>query len=653
MADEIEQPVRDLYFGRDDAEEDFTNGLLRKGFQRTLAYDAALEGRKSLVIGRKGAGKSAIWAQLARGGVHPGPTAPIAPDETAGDEIRRFDLQGLMSDTAKSLIWRYLFAVQAARHVVTHALHGHGHTLRLPATVRALRDFLKENGEDAEARLADRLKQGSSRLQSATLSLKMFGFEIGLQTGQPGQTDGAPEPAPSEGASAMRQLEALEAGVTAALDTLGCAAHGHPPLLVLVDQLENVWRDDADSHALVTGLLLAMKHAARTYDSAVRCVLFIRSDIYDALNFVDGDKFRSDEMRITWTEGALRELALARAAASLGREDLSHDELWGSVFPRVVRGEQTADYLTARCLPRPRDVIQFLNICRDTAWERGHPTVRESDVLAATKRFSLWKLEDLAREYNVGFPFLREVFGLFEYGAHYVHREDLEARFTEIRPALHETYAAYTETLNARAVIQSLFAIGFLGVRRGDGVAYAGSTSLPVQPYEDELHVHPCFRPALHCTGETAPSTRLRHDSGVPVGASPQHARSTLLRSVAASDVGFSRNHDERWRDEMENVGLRLLRHLARSGLPGGARHDVATALTTTLIAADRTMNNSAGDAEAALRTAIDLLLTLATRLTADGHGTEPVTLRLSDEARILEGLLGGSVGRAGSDSLG
>ncbi|MER7983916.1 hypothetical protein [Streptomyces sp. NPDC095817] len=647
MGDQLDRPVRDLFFGRDDAEHDFADGLLRQGFQRTLAYEAALDGRKALVIGRKGSGKSAICAQLAHGGVHPGPTAPIAPDDAAGDEIRRFDLQGLTSDTAKSLIWRYLFAVHAARHVVAHASDGHGRSLRKPAAVRALRDFLKVNGEETEARLTDRLKRGTSRLQSATLSLKMFGVEAGLQTGPAG--DGESEFTPSEGARAMRQLEALEAGVTAALDTLGCAVLGHPPLLVLVDQLEYVWRADADSHALVTGLLLATKHVARTYGSAVRCVLFVRSDIYDALNFVDGDKFRSDEMHITWTNPALRELALARASASLRRE-LTHDELWGGIFPRAVRGEPTADYLTARCLPRPRDAIQFLNLCRDTAWERGHPTVRESDVLAATKRFSEWKLEDLAREYNVGFPFLREVFGLFEHGEHQVRRQDLETRFSAIHAALHDSYADYTEALNARVVIQALFAIGFLGVRRQDSVAYAGSTSLPVQPYEDEFHVHPCFRPALHCTeGVTEPLD----DATVLVGTSSRHARERLLRATAASDIGFSRNRDARWIDEMDSIGTRLLRHLARSGLPSATRREVEETLTTALVATGRTANRTSENVDARLRTAINALETLATRLVAEGHGGEPITLRLSDEALILERSLGGSVGGAGSDSLG
>ncbi|MGW6060536.1 P-loop ATPase, Sll1717 family [Streptomyces sp. NPDC055189] len=640
---QLQRPVRDLFFGRDDAEHDFADGLLKRGFQHTLAYEAALDGRKSLIIGRKGSGKSAICAQLAHGGVYPGPTAEIVPDNAAGDEIRRFDLQGLTSDTAKSLIWRYLFALEAARHVVDHSAARHGRSLRRPAPVRALRDFLRTNGEEANARLPDRLRRGASRLQSATLSVKMFGVEASMQTGE-GMTESG-----SEGARAMRQLDALESGVREALDALDCAAAGHPPLLVLVDQLELVWQADPDSHALVTGLLVAAKHIARTYGKGVRCVLFIRSDIYDTLNFADGDKFRSDEIHITWTPGALQDLALARASLSLGR-DLTHSQLWGDIFPSAVGGEPTADYLVHRSLPRPRDAIQFLTRCRDVAWERGHSTVRGSDILAATKRFSQWKLEDLAREYNVGFPFLREVFALFEHGEHRISRDTFEERFAAIHANLHETYSAYTDHLNAQAVVEALFAIGFLGVRRGEGVAYAGSTALPVQPYEDELHVHPCFRSALHCE-EIATPHRVGGSPALPTHTSRQ-AHTSFLRSITVTDAGFTVNREVRLLGEVELAAQRLLRHLGRSGLPAHIREETTRELTEGLAQARRPARGDES-VDTRVRTTIAILEILADRLSANGYGREPVTLRLADEARSLERVLGGLAGGGGSDSSG
>jgi MoxR-like ATPase len=134
--------VRELYFGRDDAERDMADGLLRSGFLPTRAYEDALTGRKSLVIGRKGAGKSAICMQLATQANLNSGIALITPDDAAGEELRRFELQGLPLQAAKSLIWRYVFAVQAARYLVEHAKKVHG---KKPPSVRAVDRFLQEN----------------------------------------------------------------------------------------------------------------------------------------------------------------------------------------------------------------------------------------------------------------------------------------------------------------------------------------------------------------------------------------------------------------------------------------------------------------------------------------------------------------------------
>ena len=98
---------------------------------------------------------------------------------------------------------------------------------------------------------------------------------------------------------------------------LACAEN-HEPFLILVDQVEQVWAGDESSKAMVMGLLLAGRHVAGSvYGGALRCVLFLRSDIYDALEYTETDKFHSDEIRIDWTASELGEVGLARARASL------------------------------------------------------------------------------------------------------------------------------------------------------------------------------------------------------------------------------------------------------------------------------------------------------------------------------------------------
>ncbi|WP_033222379.1 P-loop ATPase, Sll1717 family [Kitasatospora phosalacinea] len=629
--------VSQLFFGRDDAENDLKDGLLRGVvFRPSHAYKEALLGRRSLIIGRKGSGKSAICRQLATPDGHQGASILITPDDAAGDEIRRFELQGVTADTAKSLIWRYVFAVHAARHLTNHARIAHGR--RLPASVRALRSFLNENGESGESGLYDRLRRGVRGLQSANLSLKAFGVEAAFGV------NGA-----SEGAQASHQLGVLEDAVAAAFADLNCAG-SHPPLLVLVDQLEQVWTIDPESHALVTGLLLAAKHVTSHYSGAVRTALFIRADIYDTLNFGDGDKFHSDEIRITWTHDGLKDIALSRAQASLG-SGLTSDQLWGWLFPRTVLGEPTAEYLFRRALPRPRDVIQFLNACQSVAAERGGPTITEDDVLGATEQFSRWKLQDLAKEYLVNHPFLRSLFALFENTGYMVMRPALAARFETHREALHRAFPAYTESLTTQGVIDVLYGASFLGVRRGNDIVYAGGTHAPPLPGEDEFHVHPCFRPALNSLASVGlPAYLPNRERNIAVG------QSGLVAAISGADVGLVVNRDLRLLNEVVGASDRLLRQLMRSGLPEPTRHEVyaqiGRVLTAASTARERLEEGDTLDIQDHVLAASGYFDSLAAELATHGFDDRPITRRLQDEARALIRSVGGAAGGgSGSDS--
>ncbi|MGW1296107.1 P-loop ATPase, Sll1717 family [Streptomyces sp. NPDC002533] len=626
-------PVSRLFFGRDDAETDLRDGLLKGPvFRPTYAYREALSGRKSLVIGRKGSGKSAICRHLAGPDGHPGASVLIAPDDAAGDEIRRFELQGLTPDTAKSLIWRYLFAVHAARHLTGHARAAHGR--RLPGSVRAVRSFLEANGESDDARLYERLRRGVGRLQSADLSLKAFGFEAALGIG------GA-----SEGAEASRQLDVLEAGVQAGFADLGCARL-HPPLLLLVDQLEQVWTVEPESHALVTGLLLAAKHTMSFYDNAVRTALFIRADIYDTLNFGDGDKFHSDEIRISWTREALEDLALHRARASL-EAPLTKQQLWEDLFPASVKGEPTSEYILRHSLPRPRDTIQFLNVCRDFADEAGNFTITERDVLAATDRFSGWKLQDLAKEYLISHPFLRSLFVMFENAGYVVMRAALEDRFEACKRSLHLVFSDYTESLTTQGVIDVLYGVGFIGVKRGNDIVYAGGSATPPLPDEDEFHMHPCFRTALNCLGAMElPTYRPGRARNPVVG------HSSLAAAITAADVGLTVNRNVRLLNEVTAAGERLLRQLTRSGLPDNMREEVYVEIARVVAVAEeiRSEQPDGGrrDVPDHVLAAAVYLDALATRLAAHGFRDRTVTRGLEDESRALIRSLGGSLGGGG-----
>ena len=629
-----------LHFGREDAERDVQDGLLlRGGFLPNAAYRGALSGRKMLIIGRKGSGKSAICMQLKADGTgHYAGIELIPPDETAGEEIRRFELQGLPGDSAKALIWRYLFAVYAARHLVSHAKDVHRYR---PDSVKALARFLKQNGESADGRFGDRLAQAARGLQTS-LSLEAFGFKAGLDLAQ--------SPL-SEGAQATRQLDVVEQGVAQAFADLDCGAE-HGPLLLMVDQLELVWSAETDSNSMVIGLLLAAKHAVSLYGSAVRVLLFLRADIYDSLHFGEGDKFRGDELRITWTEQALRDLALARARASAGAE-LTAETLWGDLFPAEVEGEETATYLFQRCLPRPRDAIQFLNLCQETAsLIHGRDRITEADVVQAGRQFSDWKLKDLALEYLVAHPFLKHVFPLFQNTGYVVTRAVLATRFEAAAESLHRLFPAYADALTVSGVVDVLYAVGFLGVRRGNDVVFAGGDDLPAQFHETEFHVHPCFRAALGANSAVV----LRHfELGAAVDRVVQGGN-----QGGSNDFGFTSapSRDYRLVQELRRSCHSILAQTSRAvSLAQGARDEITQQINRVLDEVNVLPSGagSAYDMEDRVLTTAHYFDDLAAQLLAGGlddtTGAGDVVRRVQEEARRLRRQAGGSYGSSGNSS--
>ncbi|MEU9988889.1 hypothetical protein AB0E10_19235 [Streptomyces sp. NPDC048045] len=626
-----------VHFGREDAERDVTDDgyglLLRGGFLPTAAYNAAVRGRKMLIIGRKGSGKSAICMQLMADGAQLAGKALVTPDETAGEEIRRFELQGLPGDSAKALIWRYVFAVHAARHLTAHAKDAHG---RKPDSVKALLRFLKQNGELDGEGLAERLAKGAKGLQTS-LSLEAFGIKAGLGLGQ----------APSEGARAQRQLEVVERGVAQAFADLGCDT-AHEPLLVMVDQLELVWSAEPDSNAMVIGLLLAAKHAASRYGRSVRFLLFLRADIYDSLSFGEGDKFHGDELRIAWTEEALHDLALARARAAAGVE-LTAEQLWREVFPPAVACEEMPDYVFRRCLPRPRDAIQFLNLCQDTAVNHGRDRITEQDVLEAEFQFSAWKLKDLHLEYLVTHPFLENLFPLFQNQGYVVSRAALTSRFEAAQETLHRLFPAYADALTLSGIIDVLYDVGFLGVRRGNDVVFAGGHYLPVQPHETEFHIHPCFRAAL---GAHSAIDLRRYEPVVAVD-----------RLVQGNFFGFQSGTVS-----LPNRDARLLREVLRScesvlaqtgravALSQAARDEIAGEINQVAhdVSAILAGPEPSFDADEQLFATAHYFSSTAAQLTASGltDGAQEVAYRLEEEVRRLRRLAGGSYGSTGNSGL-
>jgi hypothetical protein len=553
--DAARETLAHLYFGKDDAENDAAaGGLLRQGFLKTVAYESARDGRKTLIIGRKGSGKSAICMMLARADDPALSVSVINPDEISGEEIRGFTLPGITAEQAKSMIWRYVLTMQTAKFVLTHATQAHrGGSW---SSINSLRKFLVANGELDDLGIHEKFWRVIERIKSS-ISLEAFGVKVAAEIA-----------APSPGIKVNNTLDAIDHHVKAALADLACPRN-HSRLLLLVDQLEKVWSNDADSDAMVTGLLLASKHIASTFDP-VNCVVFLRSDIYDLLEFQDSDKFRGAEMRIDWRREALLDLVQVRAQISAGAQ-LSPEHLWAGLFPEKFGELSITDYIVSRTLMRPRDIIQFCNLCRDTAEKNGHFSIIHSDIAEAAVQYSSWKLQDLVNEYRVNYPYLGDLFVLFQSTGYVVSRDSLHRKLSTIAATLRTRYAQYTNVFHVDGVLDILYDIGFLGVVRNDAATYAYDDPLRIERHEAQFLIHPCFREAL----QSVSSVDVR-----PYEATDLRIRVLAERGLAVHSIGLVRGRrSSRLRREVRNLCDNVLESIEASRLPSEVKTEVVRSL--------------------------------------------------------------------------
>ena len=272
------------------------------------------------------------------------------------------------------------------------------------------------------------------------------------------------------------------------------------PVYILIDKVDELWSSGAESNALIVGLLQATKEISEQF-RLVHPVLFLRSDIFDALDFNDLDKFRSMEERITWTKADLKWLIALRARASTGlsgKPDL--DKIWQTFFPAEIDGCASFDNLLRYTLMRPRELIQLCNLCRDKAQNSQHVRIEESDIDAALPQYSEWKLKDLVSEYRVQYPFLEKVFlGTFYHAEISLDRPRIEERMQPILNNLIEEFGdRYFAPITN--LLQVLFNIGFLGAFIDGDPIYSFSDNKIIIPYVSRFEIHPAFRAALALT---------------------------------------------------------------------------------------------------------------------------------------------------------
>ena len=219
---------------------------------------------------------------------------------------------------------------------------------------------------------------------------------------------------------------------------------------ILFDELDEDYKDVLRSDVsenyrnLLTGLFKAIQDVRRVVGRgrAIRPIAFLRSDIYELLKDNDKNKWLDSALELRWSEGQLRKLLAFRLsrARSEAEEMIPFDTLVERLFVNPMtraggarRQKHVFEYILGHTLMRPRDVISYFRECAKIANEFGASKISSDYFSEVNREYSDRLRQELIDEVQGAVPQIEEVFhAISELRKQVFSLEELHLRYNEL-----------------------------------------------------------------------------------------------------------------------------------------------------------------------------------------------------------------------------
>jgi hypothetical protein len=406
------------------------------------AFKRLRDGRKIIVLGNRGAGKTAMLSMLAaEANDTAGVVVSLAPEDFAyellSETITREEAGSWNKYGAYAAAWKYLLYVLAMKALIK-SMPG----LKTGASKR-IYSYVRDHHANTDLNPLGALISYLKRLEG----IKIGKLEASIK------------------ARELQRLYRLEE-IESLLNDLDEVSQKRPVLL-LVDELDRGWDASQDAVSFVAGLFQAgTSIGIRTPN--IRVVMALRRELYENIPslYEDAQKVRDTIEVIDWDEPKLFDLICRRIAYSLGSPTAtSNEELWHRIMPPTVHGRPSFDYLLGFTLHRPREVIQFCTQVQDVAAEGDEsPPFSEKAIVKAESLYSRERFKDITAEYRFQYPALDSVLETFRGRASHIPRAELELHclalsLGDVRVSKE---ASWVIDKDPDQLIETLWKVGFL-----------------------------------------------------------------------------------------------------------------------------------------------------------------------------------------------
>lgn len=364
---------------------------LQEYFVTTAEYNAALESKQSLFIGRKGYGKTAILYRL---------------EHKLKSDLRNhvciikpvaYELEGILQMLQQSIstsekgfliesFWKFLIYTEIAKSVFEELNNKPVH-YQYSNDEQLLLDVVNENSSIV-------ILDFSIRLEAVVNNLK----DVNKKKSKADQR--------------ARISELLHSDVIWKLrSVLGKALENKNKVTVLIDNLDKAWNQGEDFNSLsrlLLGLMAVSRRISKDFQKSdhrrrpvnLSLIIFLRSDIFSQVIKYARERDKISYSRIVWNDSELL-LRVLEERFMVSSGVANPDEIWSNYFCDKVKGIPTKDYILNYIIPRPRDLIYLSRAALELAINRRHTRVEEDDILKAQRRYSQYALESLLVENSI------------------------------------------------------------------------------------------------------------------------------------------------------------------------------------------------------------------------------------------------------------
>ncbi len=192
--------------------------------------------------------------------------------------------------------------------------------------------------------------------------------------------------------------------ITRTLETLLREGMKDERVFLIFDRLDEAWDQSSidDCKRIITGLIHAADHCVSSFAGRVRPIIFLREDIYSDLDLNDKNKLKEDcGSVLMWDYTSLEKMILARINFFADANGQNTRTSLNDIFDRKEMRARSApsNYIFQRTFCRPRDVVAYMNKIIDASREMRTENPADGPDAQALRADAIYNAEPAYSEY--------------------------------------------------------------------------------------------------------------------------------------------------------------------------------------------------------------------------------------------------------------